>query len=24
VPRIAAFFDFIVHHREALRPILTG
>jgi hypothetical protein len=24
VPRVAAFFDFIVHRREALRPILTG
>jgi DNA-binding transcriptional LysR family regulator len=24
VPRIAAFFDFVVLQREALRPILTG
>lgn len=24
VPRIAAFFDFVVDQREALRPILTG
>lgn len=24
VPRIAAFFDFIVLQREALKPILTG
>jgi hypothetical protein len=23
-PRIAAFFDFIVEQREALKPILTG
>jgi hypothetical protein len=24
VPRIAAFFDFILEQREALRSILTG
>jgi hypothetical protein len=24
VPRIAAFFDYIVEQREALKPILTG
>jgi DNA-binding transcriptional LysR family regulator len=24
VPRIAAFFDFIIEEREALKPILTG
>ena len=24
VPRVAAFFDFIVRRREALKPILTG
>jgi hypothetical protein len=24
VPRIAAFFDYIIEQREALKPILTG
>jgi hypothetical protein len=24
VPRIAAFFDYIIEQRDALKPILTG
>jgi hypothetical protein len=24
MPRIAAFFDYIIEQREALKPILTG
>ena len=24
VPRVAAFFDYIIEHRDALKPILTG